>query len=145
MSTPKIFIIEDEPDLVQALVIRLEAEGYQTACVADGMTAAVRAGEKKPDLILLDICLPGCDGFAVFQELRQQPATKHIPIVFLTARSSVDDRQKARHLGAAEYIVKPFKWHELSRVLHKILAGQQSPAPAKDKVKTQDGADGATS
>ena len=133
MNAPKIFIVEDEPDLVQALVMRLKAEGYQTAYAADGMTAAHRAGEEKPDLILLDICLPGCDGFAVFQELRQQPATEHIPIVFLTARSAMNDRQKARHLGAAGYIVKPFQWSALIGVLHKILAGQQAAAPGGER------------
>lgn len=136
MSAPKIFIIEDEPDLIQALFMRLKAEGYRTAGATDGTTAARRAGEEQPDLILLDICLPGCDGFAVFQELRQQPATEHIPIVFLTARSAMDDRQKARHLGAAGYIVKPFQWPDLMRVLRKILASRppaQGQAPSSDR------------
>jgi len=78
----KIFIIEDESDLVKALVIRLKAEGFQTACVTDGISALERAREEKPDLILLDICLPGRNGFEVFQQLRQDPATERIPIVF---------------------------------------------------------------
>lgn len=118
----KIFIIEDESDLVQALVMRLKAEGYQTACTKDGISAADRAREEKPDLILLDICLPGCNGFEVFQQLRQDPATEHIPIVFLTARSTVEDHQKARHMGAAGYIVKPFQWNHLIKLVHEVLA-----------------------
>ena len=118
----KIFIVEDESDLIKALVMMLRSAGYQTACAADGLSAAGRIREEKPDLILLDICLPGCNGFEVFQQLRQDPTTERIPIVFLTARSTVEDRQKARHLGAAGYIVKPFKWTNLIKLVHDILA-----------------------
>ena len=118
----KIFIIEDELDLVQALVMRLKAEGYQTAYVTDGIHALERAREEKPDLIILDICLPGRNGFEVFQQLRQDPAMEHIPLVFLTARSTVEDRQKARHMGAAGYVIKPFQWANLIKLLHDVLA-----------------------
>ena len=118
----KIFIIEDEFDLVKALVIRLKAEGFQTAYVTDGISALERAREEKPDLILLDICLPGRNGFEVFQQLRQDPATEHIPIVFLTARSTMENRQKARHLGAAGYVIKPFQWANLIKLVHDVLS-----------------------
>jgi len=118
----KILIVEDESDLVQALVMRLKAEGYQTACVADGICALERSRQEKPDLILLDICLPGRNGFEVFQQLRQDPATERIPIVFLTARSTMEDRQQARHLGAAGYVTKPFQWANLIKLLHDILS-----------------------
>jgi len=117
----KILIIEDEADLVQALAMRLKAEGYQTACVTDGISALERAREEKPDLILLDICLPGRNGFEVFQQLRQDPAMERIPIVFLTARSTMEDRQKARHLGAAGYVIKPFQWVNLIKLVHDVL------------------------
>ena len=136
MSAAKVFIIEDEPDLVRALVMRLKAEGYQTACTMDGASAADRVQAEKPDLILLDICLPKCDGFVVFQQLRQNPATEHIPIAFLTAHSAMEDRQKARHLGAAGYIVKPFQWNALMQVIREILATHPSktatPSESKD-------------
>ena len=118
----KIFIIEDESDLVKALVIRLKAEGFQTAYVTDGISALERAREEKPDLILLDICLPGRNGFEVFQQLRQDPATEHIPIVFLTASSTMENRQKARHLGAAGYVIKPFQWTNLIKLVHDVLS-----------------------
>jgi len=122
----KIFIIEDESDLVQTLVMMLKSAGYQTACATDGISAVHRVREEKPDLIILDICLPGCDGFEVFQQLRQDPATERIPIVFLTARSNVEDRQKARHLGAAGYIVKPFQWTSLVKLVQEVLAAPGS-------------------
>ena len=118
----KIFIIEDEADLVQALVMRLKAEGYQTACATDGISTVDRAREETPDLILLDICLPGRNGFEVFQHLRQDPAMERIPIIFLTASSTVEDRQKARHLGAAGYVIKPFQWANLVKLIHDVLA-----------------------
>lgn len=122
----KIFVIEDEPDLVQALVMRLKAEGYRAVFAEDGISALERARAEKPDLILLDICLPGRDGFEVFQQLRQDPVTERIPIIFLTARSSVEDRQKARHLGAAGYVIKPFQWASLIKLLHDVLS---APGP----------------
>jgi len=118
----KIFVIEDESDLVQALAMRLKAEGYQTAYTKDGISAVDRAREEKPDLILLDICLPGRNGFEVFQQLRQDPATERIPIVFLTARSTMENRQKARHLGAAGYVIKPFQWANLIKLVHDVLS-----------------------
>jgi len=118
----KILIIEDESDLVQALVMRLKAEGYQTAYVTDGTGALERALKEKPDLILLDICLPGRNGFEVFQQLRQDPAMERIPIVFLTARSTVEDRQKARHMGAAGYVIKPFQWANLIKLVQDVLS-----------------------
>jgi DNA-binding response OmpR family regulator len=124
----KIFIIEDEPDMVRALIMLLQASGYRTACAPDGASAARRVREEKPDLVLLDICLPGCNGFEVLQQLRQDPATDHIPIIFLTARSTVADRQQARHLGAAGYMVKPFQWPSLIKLIQEVLA---APDPAK--------------
>ncbi len=117
----KIFIIEDELDLVEAFVIRLKAEGYQIANATDGINAVGRVREEKPDLILLDICLPGRNGFEVFQQLQQDPATEHIPVIFVTARSAVEDRQKARLLGAAGYVVKPFQWNNLRKLIHEVL------------------------
>ncbi len=126
----KILIIEDEPDLVLALVMRLKAEGYRTARAQDGIGALERAREEKPDLIFLDICLPGQNGFEVFQQLRRDPATAQIPIVFLTARSTVEDRQKARHLGAAGYVTKPFQWADLIKLVHETLA---VPDPVKGR------------
>ena len=118
----KIFIIEDELDLVQALIMMLKSAGYQTACATDGISAADRVREEKPDLILLDICLPGRNGFEVFQQLRQDPAMERIPIIFLTARSTVEDRQKARHMGAAGYVIKPFQWASLIKLVHDALS-----------------------
>ncbi|MFH1476864.1 MAG: response regulator [Verrucomicrobiota bacterium] len=118
----KILIIEDESDLVQALVMRLKAEGFQTACAQDGISALERARAEKPDLILLDICLPGRNGFEVFQQLRQDPAMKQIPVVFLTARSTMEDRQKARLMGAAGYVIKPFRWTNLMKLVHAVLS-----------------------
>ena len=123
----KILIIEDETDLVKALAMRLKAEGYQVAFVTDGNSALERARAEKPDLILLDICLPGPNGFEVFQQLREDPAMEHIPVIFLTARSSMEDRQKARHLGAVGYVTKPFKWAHLIKLVHDVCT---APGPA---------------
>ena len=81
-----------------------------------------RVREEKPDLILLDICLPGRNGFEVFQQLRRDPAMERIPVIFLTARSTVEDRQKARHMGAAGYVTKPFQWANLIKLVHDVLS-----------------------
>lgn len=127
MNKIKLFLVDDERDLIQALEMRLAAEGFRIFCATDGLSALVEIGREHPDLILLDICLPNLDGFDVFQQLRQNPDTAHIPVIFLTARTSMEDRQKARHLGAAGYLSKPFQWPKLLALLRNTLsAGQQN-------------------
>src|SRR4051794_35533450 len=108
---PRILIVEDEPDIAQALEDDLILEGFEVEVARDGLTGASRGKEPGLDLILLDVMLPGKDGFEVCREIRK--AGIHTPIVFLTARTHETEKVMGLNLGANDYITKPFSPREL--------------------------------
>jgi DNA-binding response OmpR family regulator len=103
-----VLVVEDEPNIVLCLSFLLEQAGYSVATAADGEEALAKARAQRPDTILLDIMLPGVDGYEVCQEIREDPDLAEVPIIILTARGRDVDREKGISLGATEYIVKPF-------------------------------------
>jgi two-component system alkaline phosphatase synthesis response regulator PhoP len=107
----RILLVEDEPSLLLTLTDRLVAEGYRIDAAADGESAVAAALGTSFDLVILDVMLPGKDGFAVCRELRQRGL--EIPIVMLTARGQVVDRVVGLRLGADDYLTKPFEMIEL--------------------------------
>jgi DNA-binding response OmpR family regulator len=110
----KILVVEDEPALQETLAYNLNRQGYQVETAADGHTALRLARERHPDLIVLDIMLPGLDGFEVCRVLRQEMNT---PILMLTARDEEIDRVIGLEMGADDYLTKPFSMREfLARV-----------------------------
>jgi DNA-binding response OmpR family regulator len=106
----KILVVEDEPALQETLVYNLEKQGYQVEATGDGRAALDLARENKPDLILLDIMLPGMDGFEVCRTLRRE---MNIPVLMLTARDDEIDRVVGLEVGADDYLTKPFSMREL--------------------------------
>ena len=108
MDKKKILIVDDEPDLVEMLTVRLEANNYQVVSAVDGEEALSVFAKEKPDLVLLDILMPKMDGFKVCQALKKDPSSVNIPIVMLTAKDRTDDIRKAHESGADAYIIKPF-------------------------------------
>ena len=108
MAKKKILIIDDDPDLRAALNIRLRANGYETSFAADAMTAVAEARKFKPDLILLDLGLPGGDGFVVMQRLSAIPALAVIPVIVLSARDKDANENRAAMGGAVAYLQKPY-------------------------------------
>jgi DNA-binding response OmpR family regulator len=106
----KILVVEDEPALLDTLVYNLKREGYQVEAATDGINALQMAREWNPDLMVLDIMLPGLDGFEVTRILRQEMI---LPILMLTARDEEIDRVLGLELGADDYITKPFSMREL--------------------------------
>lgn len=119
MPTARILLVEDEPGLQLALSDRLEAEGYLVESVGDGEVALQRATEEPFDLIVLDVMLPGRDGFDVARTVRQRGV--QTPILMLTARGQVVDRVVGLKLGADDYLVKPFEVAELLARLEALL------------------------
>ncbi len=110
----KILIVEDDPAISDIVAYNLEKEGYTVCCALDGETGLTMAQTENPDLILLDVMLPGMNGYDICQKVRQESS---VPIIMLTARDSEDDRVKGLELGADDYIVKPFSMREMiSRV-----------------------------
>jgi two-component system KDP operon response regulator KdpE len=108
MAKKKILIIDDDQDLRAALNIRLRANGYETSFAGDAMIAVAEARRFKPDLILLDLGLPGGDGFVVMQRLSAMPALAVIPVIVLSARDKDSNENRAAMAGAVAYLQKPY-------------------------------------
>ncbi|MDQ7032205.1 MAG: response regulator transcription factor [Desulfonauticus sp.] len=126
----KILIVEDELDILNLLDINLQQAGFQTDLCTDGLEALKRVEEFKPDLILLDLMLPGLDGLEVCKAVKKNPDTFHIPILMLTARGEEVDRIVGFELGADDYVVKPFSIRELILRVKVILRRKQEPLPS---------------
>ncbi|HJR51183.1 MAG TPA: response regulator [Gemmatimonadales bacterium] len=128
MATQRVLIVEDEPDIRDLLVFHLEREGYQVTTSRDGAEAVRLCRTAAPDLVLLDLMLPGMDGLEVCRRLRLDPATQAIPIVMLTARGDEVDRILGLEMGADDYVVKPFSPRELVARIRAVLR-RTRPAP----------------
>ncbi len=110
----KVLIIEDEKDLAELLAFNLEKDGYTATCVHDGKQGLAQAAVDIPDLILLDLMLPGLLGTEVCKALRKDQRTAHIPIIMITAKGDEIDRVVGFEVGADDYIVKPFSMREVA-------------------------------
>lgn len=111
--TRRCLVVDDDPAIREILVTNLEAEGMDVATAANGDDAARLARELTPDLVVLDVMMPGRDGYAVLADLKSDPTTAEIPIVLLTAKASEDDVWEGWKSGADYYITKPFTIDEL--------------------------------
>ena len=132
-----ILIVEDEQNIVDILSFNLEQEGYDTLEAYDGPTGLQLALEQNPDLILLDLMLPGMNGFDVCREVRRSGSST--PILMLTAREEEADKVLGLELGADDYITKPFSMRELlARVKANIRRVSMSPAAPKEEEESGD-------
>jgi len=121
MPKGNILIVEDDPQTVKLIKFILEKEDYSTISAKDGEEGLQMARERKPDLIVLDLMLPGMDGYRVCEILKANPKTKEIPIIVLTALDTGADFEKALEKKADWYITKPFEpQHLLKRVSYLI-------------------------
>jgi DNA-binding response OmpR family regulator len=118
----KILLIEDDENIAEPLVFGLKSEGFEVLHASDGQQGLQLARAQLPDAILLDVMLPGADGFTVCRTLRGE---SNVPILMLTARSQELDRVMGLELGADDYIVKPFSFRELLARVHAILRRRQ--------------------
>jgi len=119
----KILMIDDNPDIVELIIPRMEAFGYEIATALSGEEGLEKAKNDHPDLILLDIAMPGMDGFAVGKKLKAEAATKSIPLVMVTAKGEHKDiLQAVAEIGAADYVVKPFRPETLHEAIERVLA-----------------------
>lgn len=117
MEKKKILVIDDEPGIVKVLQIRLEQAGYKVVSAYDGESGLLKMKEEKPDLIVLDIMMPGMDGYQVCEEIKTDPSTENIPVIILTAKNMGDDFDMAMEKRADWYITKPYNdEHLLKRI-----------------------------
>jgi two-component system alkaline phosphatase synthesis response regulator PhoP len=118
----RVLIIDDEPNIVLALELLMKKEGYEVRIVADGARAVQAATEFHPHLILLDIMMPGMDGYEVCQRIRADALLKDVSIIMLTAKGREVEKEKGLALGADLYITKPFSTRQLVATVKEILA-----------------------
>jgi two-component system phosphate regulon response regulator PhoB len=121
MAHEKILIIEDDRDILELISYNLEKEGYRTYCSATGELALPQIGSLKPDLILLDLMLPGMDGLEICKQLKQREETRNIPVIMVTAKSEDSDIVTGLEIGADDYISKPFSPKVLIARIRTIL------------------------
>lgn len=121
MSRKRILIVDDDHDQQQALAIRLRAAGYDTTFASDGMQAVALVRKDKPDLVLLDIGMPGGDGFVVLQRLKAMSQNRMLPFVVLSARDPEANRERMLAAGAEAYFQKPADNGELLATIGQLL------------------------
>jgi|SRR5581483_1489158 len=117
----RVLVIDDEAPIRLLCRVNLEAEGIDVVEAADGPSGLAAARGEQPDVILLDVMMPGLDGWRVAEELLEDPATGAIPIVFLTARAELRDRARGLDLGGLDYITKPFDPTGLAPLVRDLL------------------------
>jgi two-component system phosphate regulon response regulator PhoB len=135
LAKDKILVIDDEKDILDLVEYNLKQNGYKVSCISTGEEALDAAITFKPDLILLDLMLPGVDGFDVCKDFKSQPETSDIPVIMLTAKSEDIDVVTGLELGADDYITKPFSPRVLIARVRAILRKKKK---SSDKEKAGD-------
>ncbi len=132
MSNGKILIVDDDINICELLRLYLEKEGFETVVVTSGLQAIDTFNTSAPDLVLLDIMLPGLDGWQICREIRK---TSQTPIIMLTAKGETFDKVLGLELGADDYITKPFETKEVIARIKAVLRRTADKTPAVDSVK----------
>ncbi len=136
MNKKHILVVEDEEDILELIRYNLSKEGYKVSCSNSGESGLKSARKEKPDLILLDLMLPGIDGFDVCRALRSEPDTKSTPIIMITAKGEEPDMVTGLELGADDYVVKPFSPRVLlARIKSVLRRHQEGPIDLNATVK----------
>ncbi|MCF6317628.1 MAG: response regulator [Marinosulfonomonas sp.] len=117
----KVLLIEDEPNIIEAISYILKRDGWIVAIHADGTTAIAAVERHAPDVVILDVMLPGRSGFDVLQDLRGAEATAGLPVLMLTARGQIKDREMAERLGASRFMTKPFSNKEVLACVQELV------------------------
>ncbi len=131
----KVLIIEDDTHIAELLQMYLNKEGFDVSIAGDGVRGVELAEQLQPDLVLLDLMLPGMDGWAVCRKLRE---TSSVPIIMLTAKGELEDKVTGLNLGADDYIVKPFEMKEVLARIQAVLRRTDKDAPPAQKRLTFD-------
>ena len=131
MSKENILVVDDEADILELVRYNLLKEGYTVSCVSSGEDCISSVKSSSPDLVVLDLMLPGIDGFDVCKELRSNKLTKTTPIIILSAKGEEADVVTGLELGADDYVVKPFAPRVLSARIKAVLKRQKTEAPSQ--------------
>jgi DNA-binding response OmpR family regulator len=126
----ELLVVEDDPDIAELMRHYLDRAGHEVTVIASGADVIRRIHVQRPDLVVLDLMLPGMDGLLVCQALRQEPATAAIPIIMVTARGEEAERVRGLELGADDYVTKPFSPKELVARVAALLRRVERQPPA---------------
>ena len=129
---PTVVVVEDEPDILEIIRYHLERERFRVLAAADGVQAIDVVRRQRPDLVLLDLLLPGLDGLDVCRQLKESAETRTVPIVMVTAKGEESDIVLGLGLGADDYITKPFSPRELVARVKAVLRRSEQPATSDD-------------
>ena len=122
-----VLVVDDEPNIRRLICLHLERAGYDVAEAADGPAALARVAERRPDLVLLDVMMPGPSGFEILQILKSSPETAAIQVIMLTAQSRDENIRHGWQTGADNYLTKPFNPEELRVVVDRTMAVLDTP------------------
>jgi DNA-binding response OmpR family regulator len=118
-----VLVIEDEPNIIEAISFILSRDGWSVATHSNGHDAVGVVQEAMPDLVILDVMLPGKTGYDILRELRSEDATQGLPVLMLTAKGQVKDREMAERAGASRFMTKPFSNAEVLDAVRELVAG----------------------
>jgi len=138
VSRSLVFVVEDEEDIARLISHNLQAAGFEVQSFVSGSSVISEALRAMPSLFLLDIMLPGADGFDLCRQIRRTPALSGKPVIFLTARTDEADRVKGLELGGDDYITKPFSPRELVARVRSVLRGVRPPLEAPEVLRMGD-------
>ena len=124
ITISRILIIEDDPSFLRAVSHIVEKEGYEVITASNGMTGLRMAKEENPDLLILDVMLPGIDGFEIASRLRSEPQTAELPIIMLSAKGQDADKTTGMNVGVNEYLTKPVDRTVLLEKITSLLAAK---------------------
>jgi DNA-binding response OmpR family regulator len=130
----KILVIEDDPATTRLVDYSLRHEGYQVITAFNGLDGIRKAIKETPDLVILDVMLPGMDGFEICHRLRENPATEHLLILMFSAKAQETDKNTGLKVGADDYLPKPAAPAEIVKRVEKLLAEKKNSAARREKV-----------
>lgn len=128
---PTVLIIDDDPLIIKMVTLHLQREGYRVLSALNGLLGLKMARANSPDALLLDLMLPGIDGFEILTQLRAVPETADLPVVIMSAKSGLADIETANRIGADAYLTKPFRTGELLSILNGLMEGRQNQQAAR--------------
>lgn len=123
----RILVVDDDPTVRQVLSLQLESDGHQVSAAVDGDSGLEAVQEQHPDLVVLDVMMPGLSGWDVLQRLRSEPGSARLPVLLLTARDVPDDRRRGYELGASAVLSKSYRPQELTDTVDAIGALAERP------------------
>ena len=121
-----VLVVDDDPDVCDLVTYKLEQSGFDVRRASDGDAALREVAKKVPDLVLLDVMMPGVSGLEVLERWRKDEATAAMPVIMLTAKAQENDVERGFELGADDYVIKPFSPRELVRRVTAVLSRRQS-------------------